>query len=116
MIIRMALVWFSIALTGSASAQDSDDVQQGRRVADLVCNPCHVIARDDPHRPLLEPAAPSFDSIAQRPDLTAASLQAFLKTTHSGVGNLRGMPNPGLVDSYARQVVTYILSLRRTPR
>jgi mono/diheme cytochrome c family protein len=113
MVTRIVLVWFLITLTSSTWAQDGDEVQQGRRVAALVCNPCHVIARDDQHRPLLEPAAPSFDSIAQRADLTAASLQAFLKTTHSDVGNLRGMPNPGLVDAYARQVAAYILSLRR---
>jgi cytochrome c1 len=88
-----------------------DDVQAGRRVALLVCYACHVVAPDQHDAPTLTPPAPSFESIAQRPNISAESLQRFLATTHRDASNPRAMPNPELIDSYARQVASYILSL-----
>lgn len=116
---RTTLVWMvvlGVIVTPSWAEETADDAQKGRRVAVLVCDPCHVIARDDTHRPTLEPPAPSFDLIAQRQDVSIESLQRFLTTTHRDAGNLRSMPDPQLIDSYAKQVASYILSLRRPQR
>jgi cytochrome c1 len=115
--IRIAPVWlvaFSIVASSAWSQDAADDVKEGHRVALLVCYACHVVERDQrQHLPTLEPPAPSFETIAQRGNVNAESLQAFLTTTHRDVSNPGAMPSPGLTDSYVKQVAAYILSLRR---
>ncbi len=116
MAIRTKLAWliFFAVIANPAWAEDAvDEVQAGRRVAFLVCNPCHVVAPDQRYPPTLTPPAPSFESIAQRPNVSIESIQRFLTTTHRDASNVRAMPNPELIDSYIRQVATYILSLKR---
>ena len=93
----------------------ADDIRKGRELAILVCANCHVAAPDQPYRPILQPPAPSFDSIAQRKNITADSVQVFLTTTHRGLDNPKGMPNPELLDSQVKQVAAYLLSLRKAP-
>ena len=116
MAIRNKLLWLIVfgVIANSAWAEDAiDDVQNGRRVAFLICYACHVVGPDQRSAPTLVPPAPSFDSIAQRPDISAESIERFLTTTHRDASNLRAMPSPELIDSYMKQVVAYILSLRR---
>lgn len=99
----------------SASAQQAttpDDVRKGHDLAAAICGVCHVAAPDQPYAPILKPPAPSFASIAQRKDIDADSLQKFMATTHRGIDNPTGMPNPDLMDYQVIQVVAYILSLR----
>ncbi len=78
-----------------------------------VCGNCHVAAPDQAHKPILNPPAPSFESIAQRADISADSLENFITTTHRGLDNPNGMPNLSLVDYQVKEVVAYILSLRK---
>jgi mono/diheme cytochrome c family protein len=91
----------------------TDDVRKGHHLATLVCAICHVAAADQPYEPVLRPPAPSFASIAQRNDLDAAKLQKFIATTHRGLDEPNGMPNPELLDSQVKEVVAYLLSLRQ---
>jgi len=91
----------------------SDEVRKGHHLAALVCAICHVAAADQPYEPVLRPPAPSFASIAQRMDLDAAKLQKFIATTHRGLDEPNGMPNPELLDSQVKEVVAYLLSLRK---
>jgi len=107
------LVMFAVIATPTWAEDAVNDVQAGRRVAFLVCNACHVVAPDQRYPPTLTPPGPSFESIAQRPDVSIESIQKFLTMTHRDASNPRAMPNPELIDSYMRQVATYILSLRR---
>ncbi len=100
---------------GPARAQQADDVQQGHRLAIIICSYCHVAAADQVDKPLLQPPGPPFASIARRNDVSADSLRAFLTTTHRDVGRSQGMPNPELLDDQIRQVAAYILSLRDKP-
>jgi cytochrome c2 len=86
----------SALLAGSALAQ-ANDVQQGKRLAVRICANCHLVA-PDARQPILQPPAPSFESIAQRSTTTADHVQIFLKTTHRDIGNLQGMPNLELSD------------------
>jgi len=112
--IRLAwLITFGVLASPTWADDGIDDVRAGRRVAFLVCYACHVVAPDQHDAPTLTPPAPSFESIAQRPNISAESLQRFLATTHRDASNPRAMPNPALINSYARQVASYILSLRR---
>jgi mono/diheme cytochrome c family protein len=111
------LVAFGV-VASAAWAQEasvSDDVQQGHRLAILICSNCHVAARDQPMRPILRPPAASFEAIAQHKDISADSMRKFMKTTHRGLDNPKGMPNPQLLDDHARQVAAYLLSLRKRP-
>ena len=98
----------------SASGQQgpTEDVRKGHQLAIILCANCHVAAPDQPSIPVLNPAAPSFQSLAQRRDLTSEALEKFITTTHRGLDNPNGMPNPSLADYQVKQVVAYLLSLR----
>ena len=104
------------AVVGSAWAQDgntAEDVSKGHQLAAMLCGTCHVAAADQPFEPILQPAAPPFTSFAQRKDVTPDWLKKFLTTTHRGLDNPKGMPNPYLTDYQVTQVVAYIMSLRK---
>jgi hypothetical protein len=79
----------------------------------MLCGQCHVAAPDQRFMPDLNPPAPSFESIAQRKDINADSLRTFLTTTHRGLDRPKGMPNPYLLEYQVRQVIAYLLSLRK---
>jgi cytochrome c1 len=79
----------------------------------MLCYECHIAARDQAHPPTRDPPAPSFVSVAQRKEVSAESLEHFLKTTHKGMDNPKGMENPGLADFQVKAIVAYILSLRK---
>jgi cytochrome c1 len=115
--LRPALTSF-VALCAAACpawghAVFSDDSRTGHHLAAMLCDECHVAARDQAYPPTRDPPAPSFESIAQRKDVNADSLEHFLKTTHEGLDNPKGMENPGLADFQVRAIVAYILSLRK---
>ena len=93
--------------------QNFDEISRGRRLATVVCAICHVAAADQPYEPVLRPPAPSFESIAQRKDINAETLEKFLNTTHRGLDEPKGMPNPDLLPSQIKEVSAYLLSLRK---
>lgn len=114
--MRIVLIWLvaSWISTSSAWGQPADDLYKGHELAVLYCGNCHLAAPDQPSPPVWKfPPAPSFESIAQRDDVSAQSLRTFLTTTHRGLDNPRGMPSPNLADYQINQVVTYILSMRK---
>jgi len=115
----MRTLLFLIALLGAVAsaygqpAGTSDSVQAGHKLAILVCANCHVVATDQPGKPILRPPAAPFQAIAQRKSVDAAWLENFLKTTHRGLDEPNGMPNPQLLDFQVKQVTDYLLSLRK---
>lgn len=116
----MRLTWICLValciVTCSAWGQvgnTADDVRKGHDLAVTVCATCHVAAPDQIYEPMMKPPAPSFQSIAERKDINANSLQKFMSTTHRGLDHPLGMPNPELMDYQMKQVVAYILSLRK---
>jgi mono/diheme cytochrome c family protein len=118
-ILPACLVALCLA-AGPAASQDAgsqDDVRQGHDLAVKVCAFCHVAATDQEILPILNPPAPSFQSIAQRKTSDVDSVRKFVTTTHRDIsgGNLKGMPNPQLLDSQAKQVAAYLMSLRKQP-
>ena len=66
----------------SARAQQAetlaDNVENGRHLAILMCSSCHVVSPDQLIEPTLRPAAPPFDSVAQRRSTTAQTIRSFL--------------------------------------
>ncbi len=113
--VAARLIVLLMGLCPASAQQNStaDEVSQGHHVAVEICSICHVAAPDQAHLPLLEPPAPPFASIAQRPDINAQSLTKFITTTHRGLDHPAGMPNPDLADFQVTEVVAYILSLRK---
>ena len=115
--ISVSMVALAV-LGSSALAQETttpDAVQQGKRLAVRICSDCHVVARGDVPQPILQPPAPSFESIAQRGTMTADSIRIFLTTTHRDISNPKGMPNPQLVDDQIGRLMAYLLSLQKKP-
>jgi cytochrome c1 len=109
----LVVFWMAVSATWGREANTADYVRTGHFLAITLCSSCHVAGADQPHEPIMQPPAPSFESIAQRKDVNAASLQLFMNTTHRGLDNPKGMPNPSLPDYEVKVVVSYILSLRK---
>ena len=93
---------------GAVSAQAQSvpgDVERGRELAERVCSNCHKVKAD--------PAAPvstdvlSFPSIANRPGVSAGLLAGRIIVPHPA------MPNVQLTVRELREVIAYILSLKR---
>ncbi|RFB76492.1 c-type cytochrome [Methylovirgula sp. 4M-Z18] len=104
-----------VGFMSAAQAQDvmaADDVAQGHKLAIMICSYCHVAAKDQEAKPILNPPAPPFSRIAQRKELSAAWLQNFLTTTHRDISSPKGMPNPELLDYQIKQMAAYLLSLK----
>jgi cytochrome c2 len=103
-------------LTQHAQAQTvphNAELARGEHVARLICATCHVVAKDQEFAPMLSQPAPSFLDIANRPGVTAESLQRFITSTHWDPEKLpMTMPNPMLMPEQTRAVARYILSLR----
>ena len=97
----------------SQGATAADEVSQGHILAVRVCSICHLAAPDQERKPLLDPPGPPFQSIAQRPGLTADALEKFITTAHRGLDNPKGMPNPDLAPYQVKQAAAYIMSLRK---
>jgi len=102
----------SVAAAAAQPAAPADDASKGRHLAVMVCATCHIVP-DHAQKPLLDPPAPSLVSIAQHKDIDAESLADFLTTTHRSLANPKGMPNPDLALYQVKQVVAYLLSLRK---
>jgi len=101
-----------------AQSPQGSAVTRGGDLARLVCSDCHVVASDQDFPPVLQPPAPSFLDIANRPGTTATSLRQFILTTHWSMKSARvTMPNPKMRPEDAAVLAAYIMSLRNaSPR
>ena len=90
--------------------------EAGRSMALLACTGRHLVAPDQPFKPVYAPPPhPSdFKEIANRPNTTAASLQHYLETLPAVPENSH-MPSLLLSSQEIRDVVAYIVSLRDKP-
>lgn len=113
----LSLPFIFVCMVGvDATAQEFKapaNVQAGRLVALQTCAACHTVSAGSQMKPNLNPPAPNFGRIANRPDTTAESLLAFLKTKHQSVANWRLMPGVKTTDEQDRAVVDYIMSLKK---
>jgi len=111
--IAFFILWMASSLAWSQAASTIDDASNGRHLAVMLCTGCHVVAPGQPYAPTMNPPAASFQSIAQRAGTTVESLRNFLTTTHHGLDNPNGMPDPMLADFQIREISAYVLSLQR---
>ena len=97
----------------AAAASPSAQVRRGEEVAQLQCSACHVVSENQKYPPLLEDPAPSFQSVANRPQTSEAALRHFVATTHWDQTTVKlTMPNPGLSKTDTKAVIRYIFSLK----
>lgn len=79
------------------------DARSGRIIAERWCASCHLVGPDQTRA--IE-GAPTFAEVAQREDVTAEGLRAFLSSPHPL------MPDMALTRDESRDLVAYIKSLR----
>jgi len=113
--IAVSTAWAAPATKEQAKLSEAN-VEAGRAFALLACTGCHVVAANQPFKPIYSgaPRPPDFKEIANRPDTTAASLQQRLETLPAVPENSH-MPNLGLSSQELRDVVAFIISLRDKP-
>ena len=93
------------ATVGSAHAQQSGSVREGRRLAHAACVQCHGV---DEKGFSINPAAPAFADIANVPGMTSAALTVALRTSH------HSMPNFVIKGRDFENIIAYVLSLKKT--
>ena len=94
-----------LAATSHVRAQEIGDAQRGFAFAREVCSECHAVRKGQVISP--NPLAPTFVELANTPGMTATALFVALQTPH------RTMPNLILGAEQKRNVIAYILSLKR---
>jgi mono/diheme cytochrome c family protein len=101
----VALGAFLIVVTaGPVRAQNVSEQLRGAAFAQRICAECHGVQAGQPRSP--NGQAPTFETVAKTPGMTAIALTAILRTSH------RSMPNIILEDDDLRDVIAYILSLK----
>lgn len=89
---------------------DRGDADAGRDLALEACTGCHVVSDNQPFAPLLK-GAPGFREIANRPNVTAASLRRTIAALPQ-VPRRGRMANPLLTGDELADVAAYIMTLR----
>jgi mono/diheme cytochrome c family protein len=107
---KMLAVLVAAGLVLTWAVQDAtaqpvlNTVAEGKQLAQQYCVTCHVIT---PTGNGGWTDAPRFDAIANRPDVSAAQISAFLGKPHMN------MLNDQRPKAEADAIATYILSLRK---
>lgn len=87
-----------------AAGQQVGDPAAGYALASDICSDCHSPEPGEAVSPLLD--APSFQTIANKPEISELALTVFFQTPHPS------MPNLVVTGDDARNLVAYILSLK----
>ena len=101
--MRMSILAAALAAvgTGTAWADDAEDIAAGADLAQRWCTGCHVIGPDAEGGD----AGPTFESVANRPGVTEQGVMNWLAEPHPP------MPDLNLTASDARVLTSYIFSL-----
>jgi mono/diheme cytochrome c family protein len=96
---------------------DSNKVASGmgRELAMHLCSACHVTEPGKTNPPD-HVGGPAFQTVADRPDVTAKTLRNHLRKTHTNAMIPLAMPNPQLSEDELVKIIAYITSLRTTPK
>jgi len=98
------LVAASLAISvGIVTAQELGDAKRGRVLAETVCAECHAVDKGALSR---NGNAPTFQTVATTPGMTAMALRVALRTSH------KEMPNLVLKNQEVDDVIAYIATLK----
>jgi mono/diheme cytochrome c family protein len=104
MVSKISLILGLCVAAGAAQAQSIGNPRQGLRLARVQCAECHLVEKGQGESP--DPAAPTFEHIANISGMTSMALTAALRTSHGT------MPNVIIPSSDISDLVAYILSLK----
>ena len=112
--VAVLLAWTAVSANAETKPA-ADKADAGRSFAFLACTGCHIVAPDQPFKPVYSgsPHPPDFKEISNRSDLTAARLRRHLEALPTAPQS--GMPNMMLSDEQLQDVVAFIFSLRDKP-
>jgi mono/diheme cytochrome c family protein len=112
--VAVSAMWAVLSASGPKAAVGN--AEAGNRLALLACTGCHVVAPDQPFKPVYSgpPHPPDFKDVANKPDITAESLRRHLESLPPVPQNSR-MPNPMLSTEELRDVAAFIIGLRDKP-
>ena len=107
-----ALVSASL-LTAVSAFADTHKVASGmgRELAAHLCSACHL-TEPGKSNPPDHVGGPAFQTVADRPDVTAKTLRTHLRQTHTNAMIPLAMPNPQLTEDELVKIIAYITSLR----
>ena len=108
----MGVLFVSLIATAADAKKPADrgDADAGHDLAVVACTGCHVVSADQPFAPLIK-GPPDFREIANRPDVTVASLRRTIAALPL-VPRKGGMANPHLTNDQLADVAAYIMTLR----
>lgn len=109
-VLLVSLVAIAAEPANAKKPSDRGDADAGRDLALEACTGCHVVSNNQPFAPLLK-GSPDFREIANRPNVTAASLRRTI-TELPQVPRKGRMANPLLTDDQLADVTAYIMTLR----
>ena len=114
-IISASTTWGATA-ANAQTKPDAANAETGRAFALLACTGCHIVAQDQLFKPVYKgpPYPPDFKQIANRPNITAASLQHYLETLPAVPDDVH-MPDLVLSTDEVREIVAFIISLQDKP-
>jgi len=109
----LAAVAAHAELAAHAQPKPAGDAKEGRTFALEACTGCHIVASDQPFKPVYKGdiRPPDFKDIADKPSATADSLIHYLDMLPI-IPKDSQMANADLSPDQTRDVVAYILSLR----
>jgi mono/diheme cytochrome c family protein len=105
-----AAVVVATAASTACAAEDKIAAGMGHELAQRLCTYCHLIEPGQVNPPG-HVGGPTFQSVADRPSMTANALRTHLRTTRSDSVIPLAMPNPDLTDDEAHKITAYIMSL-----
>ena len=103
------------ALLGSAPARAASNKivsGMGHDLAVHLCTSCHLVEPGQANT-ADHVGGPSFQTVANRPNVTEETLRRHLRTTHSNAMIPLAMPNPQLTEDELVKIIDYLLSLRK---
>jgi cytochrome c2 len=109
------VAFLGLVMVAPASLAESNVASGlGHDLAQKLCSSCHLVEPGQANPPN-HVGGPSFQSVANRPDVSIGGLRKHLKTTHSNAMIPLAMPNPALTEDELVKIIAYILSLRQQP-
>jgi mono/diheme cytochrome c family protein len=86
----------------------------GRNIAVTTCVACHMVSPDQTIQPVFGGAIPSFEEIANKPNVTLGSLAASMSACTGETAPFlpRCAPISSMSDRERTQIAAYIFSLR----
>lgn len=102
--MRITIVLMIAGIIATVPTVQAQDIKQGRQLALEVCAACHAVLADQSQSPIAE--APSFETVAATPGMTAAALNVWLTAQDHPT-----MPNIALSQTDVQDLSAYILSL-----